>query len=192
MGGKRLVRRLTSKELAKRIIKEKTENIALQCVKCRAMYEIENKFSNGCICSYCGSPCKAIGFLSPAKAHKKSHTQHEAAEQEALFRWASYQYGIYPELRLMYHIPNGGSRNKQEASNLKKQGVKSGVPDICLPVSRGKYHGLYIEMKAGKNKATDNQSKWLEALNNQGYVAVVCVGCAQAVEVITKYLSGGK
>lgn len=66
-----MVRRLTSKELAKRIIKEKTENIALQCVKCRAMYEIENKFSNGCICSYCGSPCKAIGFLSPAKAHKK-------------------------------------------------------------------------------------------------------------------------
>lgn len=43
-----------------------------------------------------------------------------------------------------------------------------------------------------QNKATDNQSKWLEALNNQGYVAVVCVGCAQAVEVITKYLSGGK
>lgn len=116
-----MVRRLTSKELAKRIIKEKTENIALQCVKCRAMYEIENKFSNGCICSYCGSPCKAIGFLSPAKAHKKSHTQHEAAEQEALFRWASYQYGIYPELRLMHHIPNGGSRNKQEASNLKSK-----------------------------------------------------------------------
>ena len=61
-----------------------------------------------------------------------------------------------------------------------------------MPVPRGKYHGLYIEMKAGKNKATDNQSKWLEALNNQGYVAVVCAGCAQAVEVITKYLSGGK
>ena len=188
MGGKRLVRRLTSKELTKRIIKEKTENIALQCVNCRAMYEIKSKFSDGCICSSCGSPCKAIGFLSSAKLHK-SHTQHEAAEQEALFRWASYQYGIYPELRLMHHIPNGGSRNKQEAANLKKQGVKSGVPDICLPVPRGKYHGLYIEMKAGKNKATDNQSKWLEALNNQGYVAVVCVGCAQAVEVITKYLS---
>lgn len=44
MGGKRLVRRLTSKELAKRIIKEKTENIALQCVKCRAMYELRTNF----------------------------------------------------------------------------------------------------------------------------------------------------
>lgn len=82
MGGKRLVRRLTSKELTKRIIKEKTENIALQCVNCRAMYEIKSKFSDGCICSSCGSPCKAIGFLSSAKLHK-SHTQHEAAEQES-------------------------------------------------------------------------------------------------------------
>lgn len=72
MGGERLVRRLTSKELTKRIIKEKTENIALQCVNCRAMYEIKSKFSDGCICSSCGSPCKAIGFLSPAKAHKKA------------------------------------------------------------------------------------------------------------------------
>ena len=191
MGGRRLVRRLTSKELAKRITKEQTGYIALRCLSCREMYEIESKFSDGCVCSSCGSPCKAIGFLNPAKVNK-SHIQHEAAEQEALFRWASYQYGIYPELRLMHHIPNGGSRNKQEAANLKKQGVKSGVPDIFLPVPRGKYHGLYIEMKAGKNKATDNQSKWLEALNNQGYVAVVCVGCDQAVEVITKYLSGGK
>lgn len=74
MGGKRLVRRLTSKELTKRIIKEKTENIALQCVNCRAMYEIKSKFSDGCICSSCGSPCKAIGFLSSANYIKVIHS----------------------------------------------------------------------------------------------------------------------
>ena len=43
---------------------------------------------------------------------------------------------------------------------MKRQGVKAGVPDICLPVARNGYHGLYIELKAGKNKATKNQEKW--------------------------------
>ena len=76
--------------------------------------------------------------------------QHEANEQIKLFRWASFATAKYPCLTLLHHIPNGGSRNQLEARNLKLQGVKSGVPDICLPVPRGKYHGLYIEMKYGK------------------------------------------
>ena len=71
----------------------------------------------------------------------------EAEEQAALFQWAEYQSGKYPELALMYHVPNGGSRNKAEAANLKRQGVKSGVPDVCLPVPRGNSHGAYIELK---------------------------------------------
>ena len=69
---------------------------------------------------------------------------------------------------------NDGSKNKKNnikwkprirdirtAANLKKEGVKRGVPDICLPVSRGKYHGLYIEMKAGKNKPSKEQKEWI-------------------------------
>lgn len=76
--------------------------------------------------------------------------QHEAREQEALFRWADFAAGTMPELKLLYHIPNGGSRNKAEAANLKRQGVKAGVPDLFLPVPRGGYHGLYIELKFGK------------------------------------------
>lgn len=81
----------------------------------------------------------------------------EATEQQAVIRWAGYMSGRYPELELLYHIPNGGSRNKIEAANLKQQGVKSGVPDLCLPVGKGKYNGLYIEMKFGRNKPTKNR-----------------------------------
>ena len=73
--------------------------------------------------------------------------QSEATEQEKLISWTQYQYNEYPELKLIFHIPNGGSRNTLEAANLKRQGVKAGVPDLCLPVARQNYHGLYIEMK---------------------------------------------
>ncbi len=112
----------------------------------------------------------------------------EGLEQEALFRWAGYEQGRHPELGLMYHVPNGGSRHPKEAANLKRQGVKPGVPDICLPVARGGYHGLYIEMKAGKNKATEYQKQWMAELNEQGYLAVVCYGWQEAADVLKKYL----
>lgn len=109
----------------------------------------------------------------------------EAEEQAALFEWASY----YPELRFMYAVPNGGSRNIIEAKNLKRQGVKSGVPDICLPVAAGGYHGLYIELKVGKNKPSENQEQWLEYLNKAGYMTKVCYGFQEARETIAGYIS---
>lgn len=117
--------------------------------------------------------------------------RHESEEQAALFEWAGYNRGAYPEFALMYHIPNGGSRNKIEAANLKRQGVKAGVPDICLPVARGKYHGLYIELKVDKNKPTQNQIEWADRLNAQGYLSLVCYGFDEARKAILKYLNLG-
>ena len=57
------------------------------------------------------------------------------------FQWVTYQQGRFPELVLLYHIPNGGKRDAQTAISLKRQGVKAGVPDLHLPVARGGYHG---------------------------------------------------
>ena len=116
--------------------------------------------------------------------------QHEAREQEALFRWADFAAGTMPELKLLHHIPNGGSRNKAEAAHLKRQGVKAGVPDLSLPVARGGYHGLYIELKFGKNKTSKNQDKWLSALSAQGFCAMVCYGWIEAKDAICEYLNG--
>nr|WP_110461497.1 VRR-NUC domain-containing protein [Ruminiclostridium sufflavum] len=96
-----------------------------------------------------------------------------------------------PELELMYHIPNGGKRNITTAKRLKAEGVKAGVPDICLPVPRGVYHGLYIELKAGRNITTEKQDEWLEALDSNGYFTAVCYGWEKASKVITNYLKNG-
>ena len=117
----------------------------------------------------------------------------EAQEQTSLFHWAKLQTRKYPELALMYHIPNGGSRNTVEAHNLKMQGVKPGVPDIFLPVARGGFHGLFIEMKRRKGgEVSQEQKGWLEALQGQGYRAEVCKGWEEAKNLIEKYLKGEK
>ena len=88
----------------------------------------------------------------------------------------------------IYAIPNGGYRNVIEAVNLKRQGVRSGVPDLCMPLARKGYHGLYIELKVGKNKPSVNQLKWIETLNTNGYKAVVCYGFDQTIKTIEDYL----
>lgn len=113
----------------------------------------------------------------------------EAQEQATLFEWAGMMTGKYPELKLLHHIPNGGSRDVREAVNLKRQGVKAGVPDLCLPVPRGGYHGLYIELKrvSGGRVGVD-QKVMLLALRDQGYMSVVCRGWEDAKNVIVDYL----
>ena len=119
----------------------------------------------------------------------------ESVEQQCLFRWAAFQSGKYPELALMYHIPNGGSRSKAEGGRFKAEGVKAGVPDICLPVARGGFHGLYIELKRReKSKTTAAQKVWITQLSEQGYCAMVCRGWEEAAEAIMSYLrqEGGR
>ena len=122
----------------------------------------------------------------------KAYKTTESQEQITLFEWAALHTRKHPELELLYHIPNGGHRHKTTAMRLKAEGVKAGVPDICLPVPRSGYHGLYIELKAGKNKVTDNQTHWLEALKQNGHYATVCHGWEAAAEIILRYLKGDK
>lgn len=115
----------------------------------------------------------------------------ESAEQRAVFEWAERMSGRWPELKLMYHIPNEGKRSRITGARMKAEGMRGGVPDICLPVARGGHHGLYIEMKRVKNsKATREQLEWIEDLVGQGYVAAVCRGCDEAINLITRYMSG--
>ena len=112
----------------------------------------------------------------------------EHDEQVKLFQWAAYRLPVYPELALMFAIPNGGQRNIVVANKLKAEGVKAGVPDICLPVARGKYHGLFLELKHGRNKATAEQQYWLERLTAQGYRAVVVYEFEGARDALIDYL----
>ncbi|HEX7386258.1 MAG TPA: VRR-NUC domain-containing protein [Castellaniella sp.] len=115
----------------------------------------------------------------------------EDDHQAALIRWARLQSKTTPELALLLHIPNGGRRNIREAARLKAQGVRAGVPDLLLPVSRFGRHGLWIELKAPKNgRVSADQKQWIEDLNKQGYAAMVCVGWLQARDAIIDYLGG--
>ena len=89
----------------------------------------------------------------------------EDFEQELVIRWSIGQIDAWPELALLHHIPNGGKRGKAEAAKLKRMGVKPGVPDLHLPIARGGFHGLYVEMKRlDGGRVSSEQRVWLAAL----------------------------
>lgn len=116
----------------------------------------------------------------------------EQREQVNLIRWTQDPEVRmkYPELKLMYHVPNERKCSPQQGRMLKWMGVKSGVPDLCLPVPRGGYHGLYIEMKSLEKSASASadQRWWVEELIAQKYVACVCKGWEYARDVILRYM----
>ena len=126
----------------------------------------------------------------------------EAAEQTALFCWAALNANLWPELRWFHAVANGGSRGDSKRSamirggQLKAQGVKAGVSDTFLPVKRGQWSGLYIEMKKqserpkreGKGGVSDEQAAFGLFVQSQGFGFVVCYGWKEASEVLTKYL----
>lgn len=112
----------------------------------------------------------------------------EDDEQIRLFRMVEALIPRYPDLRLLFHVPNGGLRSKATARRMKAMGVKAGVPDLCLPVARGGYHGLAIEMKVGRNKPTAAQRWWITELGRQGYKVAVCYGAEEAMALLVGYL----
>lgn len=115
----------------------------------------------------------------------------EAQHQSNVIKW-SQQPSIrakWPELAMLLHIPNGGTRDAIEGRHLKQAGVKQGVPDLCLPVPRGRYASLYIELKTETGRASEAQKWWIEHLNDAGNFAEVCHGWESAVRVLEWYLS---
>lgn len=116
---------------------------------------------------------------------------NEFQHQCSVFKWA-VQPSIrerWPCLKLLHHVPNGGTRDVVEAKNLQRAGVKPGVPDLDLPVARGRYHGLRIEMKTETGTESDEQIWWREELTAQGYFATVCHGWQSAVRTLEWYLN---
>ena len=115
----------------------------------------------------------------------------EDEEQMQVVQWAELQMGRWPDLKWLYHIPNGGKRRRTEAARFKAMGVKAGVPDLCLPVPKGGYHGLYIEMKRQEGgKLSKDQREWIEGLDKNGYCVCRCDGARQAIDVLEAYIRG--
>jgi hypothetical protein len=105
-----------------------------------------------------------------------------------------HDYNPIPELKWVHAIPNGGSRGDTEQSRkvqggkLKAEGVKAGIPDLFVPIRRGKAGGLYIEMKKPGGKPSAEQKEFGAFAIAQGYQFEVCDSYNKAVAVLKNYM----
>lgn len=128
----------------------------------------------------------------------------ESAIQRNVFLWAQGIARDYPGLELLNASMNGayipGGKRGSAAETLKFKIIavlkslgclRPGYPDLFLPVARGGYHGLYIELKRpGSGKVSEDQEWWIDQLNGQGYYATFAWGEIEAKNVILMYLKG--
>ncbi len=115
--------------------------------------------------------------------------QSEHQIQSALIAWWKLQHKAYqlPEFAL-FAVPNGGARTAATGAILKREGVRKGIPDLLLAAPNKQYHGMFIEMKAGKNGETPEQKKFLDYVAEQGYVPCVSNSWEDAKTKIDSYL----
>ena len=103
----------------------------------------------------------------------------ERWEQRQVVQWARQ----FPWGRLLFHVPNEGHHHDTD------MGVRSGVPDLVLPIPMGRSHGLFIEMKREDGgKLSYNQKLWLHWLRAMGYRAECCHGWMAARDVLVDYM----
>ena len=130
-------------------------------------------------------------WMAPDRTVKrrKPRIDREGNEQTAFFRWLELQH---PDVfAVTYHTPNGGHRSKSEGGRLKGQGVKAGVPDVCIAIAKGGYFGLYVEFKATPphdSAVSSSQYDWLINLEKNGYKSVVCKGLDSLIAEVEAYL----
>lgn len=115
-------------------------------------------------------------------------TEHRI--QAGLFKWAKLASARHPELALLFAIPNGGARDPITGAMLKAEGVKRGVPDLFLPTAAGPFHGLFLEMKTASGRLSPDQQQWQHGLIEQGYACVTAHSLEQAIDTLTRYLTG--
>ena len=76
---------------------------------------------------------------------------------------------------------------------MKRMGVRAGVHDYFLPVARGMYHGLWIELKPDVKgyypSVSDGQREWRTKMRTQGYAAFIIKGWESAIGIMLDYLN---
>ena len=154
------------------------------CIVCKKQTPSVLKTEDGFICYNCFIEKKD----AKSGAKKKRTISHEEADiQSEFFAQAKIFFPRIPE-KLLFAVPNGGSRNKLEAINLKRPGVKSGVADVLLLIPKGGFASLCLEFKTKTGKQSDEQKEFQRQAEMCGSKYVIVRSVKEAVQEMKIYL----
>jgi hypothetical protein len=138
-----------------------------------------------------GHQCALFAWVNIASRYGVEAANDDRCYAKGGQDYAQGTYGAahaLPVLNELYAIPNGGQRHGAVAAKLKAEGVKAGTPDLHLPVARGWFHSLYIEMKRAGGKVSPEQLDRIARLRANGNKCHVCFSWLDAVVLILEYI----
>ena len=92
-----------------------------------------------------------------------------------------------PKDSFIHHSPNEGKRHVSFLVKLKKMGFKAGFPDIMIIVKNKPT--IFIELKVGRNKATQNQINVGNQLKLLGCYYDICYDLQEVESFLKKVLT---
>nr|WP_297167535.1 VRR-NUC domain-containing protein [uncultured Dysgonomonas sp.] len=151
------------------------------CIECKKQTVSVISTPEGPLCYQCFSEKK-----NPSKKGKK----HDKPEERMQIKFFNQVPLFFPKLpdKLLFAVPNGGSRNIVEAKNLKAQGVKSGVSDVILLIPKKGYSCLCLEFKTPISKQSDEQITFQSQAEKAGNKYVVVRSVKEAIDALKWYL----
>jgi hypothetical protein len=152
-----------------------------RCIVCDRKTVSVIQTDNGPVCYTCYAERK-----HPVR-QKRKYGNEEARIQAEFFEKVPLFFPKLPD-KLLYAVPNGGSRNPVEAANLKKQGVKSGVADVILQIPGKGYASLCMEFKTPKGRQSDEQKEYQRQAETAGSKYVIVRSVEQAIQAMQSYL----
>lgn len=152
-----------------------------KCIICGKETVSVIKTDTGYICYNCYAEQK-----NPSKRKRKKNNEEERIQCE-FFEEVEKLFPTLPN-KLLFAVPNGGSRNKIEAKNLKRQGVTSGVSDVILLIPKKGYASLCIEFKTKKGTQSKEQKEFQRQAERCRNKYVVVRSAKQAIDELRKYL----
>ncbi len=149
------------------------------CIQCGRETVSVIKTDAGYICYNCYAKMR-----TPARKKKDNEEEREQIE---FFKLVSLYFPHIPE-KLLFAVPNGGSRHICEAANLKRQGVKRGVSDVIVLIPKKGYASLCLEFKTKQGRQSDEQKEFQRQAENCCNKYVIVRSAMQAIDEVRKYL----
>lgn len=116
----------------------------------------------------------------------------EAIQQILIFNWIREHQEQFPALKTVFHTPNSFfGTNFGVIKHLQNMGMKKGIYDIIVPISKDSYSALWIEIKSSKGKLSKEQIEIASLINEHSDIPILFqthTNSESAIDSIKRYL----
>lgn len=118
----------------------------------------------------------------------KSGELAEKSIQQLVLKYIKAHPHLNRYFDLIIHYPSEGKRSIYFGRLLKSLGMKKGVVDLFIAVTKRGYGGAWIELKSADGVLTKEQKKFLADMKEQNFFTFCAWSVEEAIDILEWYL----